>query len=247
MMSATAPHKVKAPAEGMIRVQAAKYGEEVFKPLPKPEVVQWIEGTVASHQHGAGRYDAPDFSFEVSYATSSRSEALIEILAPLRSDPRLVEQLAQIPAQSPWHQYQRDTIPLSVLDGKAYLSIHTDDEYADVMHSKSLAWLSGNPTIWTAVWAGGFSRGKGGLTIALITGDGRGAYLVCQTISKVVHTQLGECDGIRYFSKSGADAECWAVFHRSTPQVRFEEMVDVDSSEVLAVLKTLGLTLQIPE
>lgn len=215
----------------------------LFKDLSKPATVQWLEGTVGAKK--GGRYDSPNFSYRVTYAGSSRKDAAVEVLASLRSDPRVVEAVGKVDADERPFRFPLDALPRDELEEWCFIKVSISGEYVEALNSRTMTWLSNMAPIRTALWrtslaASGTPRP---LTLGILTGDGWKHYLVCQTVSRVIFEELKDVDGIFFLSKSGADANCWAIFDRAKHKETGREPIDADDCDLADAMADLGLAI----
>jgi hypothetical protein len=92
------------------------------------------------------RFDDPNATYRVLYASSQRLGCFIETLARFRIDPKLQAELAQIEGAD-------DCCPLGEVPvkwlGKRIMALATtDQEYADVCSSE---WVSACASCWQAI------------------------------------------------------------------------------------------------
>lgn len=94
-------------------------------------------------QHGRfdGRWDDPEGSYRVLYASTSRFGAFVEALGDFRADPELVAGLKDIVTEDEEPTVPPGHLPVSWLRGRAVGEATVTARCAQVGHSRSLAWL----------------------------------------------------------------------------------------------------------
>jgi hypothetical protein len=191
-----------------LEVKAA--ANPVYRIARRPDPWTWPEWAYANSTDGTfdNRWDDPEGSYRVLYASSQRAGAFVETLARYRVDLALLAELDQIalddPADSP---IPAGTVPHEWASerriGKAVLK----GDFADVTHPRSLTYLRGFLAAWLV------ARGITDLDAGTIRTVERP---VTQRMSRVIY----ECtvdgrrayEGVYYRSRLGDLYENWGVF-----------------------------------
>jgi hypothetical protein len=145
------------------------------------------------------RYDDPDGSYRVLYASSQRVGAFLETLARFRPDLEVVAELERIEGEDELPP----AVPRTWLDGRLIGEATVEGRFVDVGDAASLA------TLRTALAADAVHHGLDeidGATIRLHV-----PRALTQQISRYVYEQ-GSFAGIRYRSRLGDDVLNWAIF-----------------------------------
>lgn len=193
---------------------------EVWRVGRAPDPWSWTDWRYADRGRFPGRWDSPDGSYRTIYAGSTPQACLVELLAPFRPDPAVVDELAAI------HEDEADaslhpTVAPGRLDdswfrarrlGRAVLT----GTYCDVTHSATIAALR------SRFLARARQHGLADLDAAALQ-DARPRELT-QAIGRALYeeTEGGRAvlDGIRFPSRHGRELELWAVFERASDGVR---------------------------
>lgn len=188
-----------------------------------------IDGTFGN------RYDDPDASYRVLYASSQRLGAFLETLACFRPDLEVLAELDGIEGD--------DEPPASVgrtwLDGRLVGEATVEGRFVDVGDSASLA------TLRAALAASAIHYGLDEIDAATIRLHAPRAFT--QQVSRYIYEQ-GSFAGISYRSRLGDDVLNWAVFE-SAPDgqdpllATTSAAIAADDPDLCAALELLGLTL----
>ena len=103
------------------------------------------------------RFDDPDATYRVLYASSQRLGCFVETLARFRIDPTLLAELAQIEGADDYCPLGE--VPIEWVEKRIMGLATTDNEYADVCSSEWISRLRqviGNP--FEEVWSRGVRR-----------------------------------------------------------------------------------------
>jgi hypothetical protein len=202
----------------------------------QPDPWAWPDWSYAAPDGTFGnRYDDPEASYRVLYASSQRLGAFLETLARFRPDLEVFAELEQIDgAEEPPPALLRSWLDNRLL-GEATIA----GDFVDIGDSTSLA------TLRTALAAVAIHHGLDdidGATIRL-----RAPRAFTQQVSRFVYEQ-GPFAGIRYSSRLGDDVVNWAIFEPGpgthTPLVATEATsIDADDPDMRRALDLLGVTL----
>jgi hypothetical protein len=201
-----------------------------------PDPWAWPDWSYAAPDGTFGnRYDDPEASYRVLYASSQRLGAFLETLARFRPDVEVLAELEQINgAEEP-----APALPRSWL-GNRLLGVATViGDFVDVGDSASLA------TLRTALAAVAIHHGLDDIDAATIRLRAPRAFT--QQVSRFVYEQ-GPYAGIRYGSRLGDDVLNWAIFEPGpgihNPFVASKATsIDADDPDLRRALDVLGLTL----
>ena len=181
------------------------------------------------------RYDDPDGSYRVLYASSQRVGAFLETLARFRPDLEVLAELDRIEGD--------DEPPLAVprtwLAGRLIGEAIAEGCFVDVGDTASLAVLR------TALAASAIHHGLDEIDAATIRLRAPRAFT--QQVSRYVYEQ-GSFAGIRYRSRLGDDVLNYAIFEPApdgqVPLVATTSAaIAADDPDLRAALELLGLSL----
>jgi hypothetical protein len=185
------------------------------------------------------RWDDPESSYRVLYASSQRLGAFVETLSRFRPDPEVVAGLAEIEGEDdsvlpPGH------FPRSWLTERMVGEGTLEGRYADVGHSRSLSHLR------KALAARVLHYRLGDLDAATIRLSAPRRFT--QEVSRLIYecTQPDESQqfaGVRYLSRLGDEFENWAVFEPGHPTEMATSSIPGDDPDFAAAIERLGLTL----
>lgn len=188
-----------------------------------------IDGTFGN------RYDDPDASYRVLYASSQRLGAFLETLARFRPDLEVLAELERIEGDDE----PPPAVPRTWLDGRLIGEATAEGCFVDVGDTASLAVLR------TALAAHAIHHGLAEIDAATIRLRAPRAFT--QHVSRYIYEQ-GDFAGISYRSRLGDDVLNWAVFE-SAPDgpdpllATASAAIAADDPDLLAALELLGLTL----
>jgi hypothetical protein len=189
---------------------------EVWRVGRAPDPWVWTDWRYAERGRFPGRWDSPDGSYRTVYAGSTPLACLVELLAPFRPDPAVVDELAAIQEDEADASLHPTVTPGRLDDawfaarrlGRAVLT----GTYCDVTHSSTIAAL--RPRFLDAALRCGLAD----LDAAALQ-DARPRELT-QAIGRALYeeTEGGRAvlDGIRFPSRHGRELELWAVFERAS-------------------------------
>jgi hypothetical protein len=171
------------------------------------------------------RFDDPDATYRVLYASSQRLGCFLETLARFRLDPKLAAELADIEGEV--DHFPLGEVPAEWLQ-KRILGVATaGGEYADICSSE---WISGLRKSLAAQ----LSRfGVGDIDASVL--QKTAPRMLTQFVSRIVfYTGFS---GIYYRSKYGHDIENWALFEPFQIAVRDPEPVAVEDDDLQLALR----------
>ena len=210
----------------------------------RPEPWGWVPW-----QYGpftGGRYDDPAGLYRVLYAGTSPEACFVEVLAPFRPDPHLVEVLAALTvdedADADYPTRPPGLVPTSWLTARQLASAAVPGRFVDVRHKLTIAAL--RPALIGVA-----------LRLGLPDFDAAAIRLarpraLTQALSRHVYDGEeadGPLAGICYESRHGAALELWALFERTTRQaIDVREVADLtpDTPGLAAALRLHGLELE---
>ena len=145
------------------------------------------------------RYDDPDGSYRVLYASSQRVGAFLETLARFRPDLEVVAELERIEGDDE----PPPAVPRTWLDGRLIGEATVEGLFVDVGDTASLA------TLRAALAAHAIHHGLDEIDAAAIRLRAPRGFT--QQVSRYVYEQ-GSFAGLRYGSRLGDDVVNWAIF-----------------------------------
>jgi len=184
------------------------------------------------------RYDDPEASYRVLYASSQPIGAFLETLARFRPDLEVLAELEQIDGddESP------AGLPRAWLNGRMVGEATLQGRFVDVGDARSLA------TLRTALATSAIHYGLDEVDAATIRL--RAPRPFTQRVSRFVYEQRedqGSFSGIRYRSRLGDEIVNWAVFEPAPDATSpflatTSSTIDADDADLLEALDLLGLT-----
>jgi hypothetical protein len=146
------------------------------------------------------RFDDPDATYRVCYASSQRVCCFLETLARFRADLTLIAELNEIDGDDDYNPV--GTVPLAWLKSRVIGSGHIEGRYAEIGVSH-----------WIGLLRNRLARAC--LQMGVADLDAAALYQsaprrLTQMVSREVYARA--FDGIVYRSKYGVDLENWAVF-----------------------------------
>jgi hypothetical protein len=146
------------------------------------------------------RFDDPDSTYRVCYASSQRLCCFLETLARFRPDLTLIAELGQIAGEDDY--YPLGGVPVEWFGTRLIGSGHTDGRYADVGTSE-----------WIALLRNQLARACLELGVPDLDASALNRTAprrLTQLVSREVYARA--FDGIAYRSKYGEDLDNWALF-----------------------------------
>jgi hypothetical protein len=205
-----------------------------------PDPWAWPDWSYAASDGTFGnRYDDPESSFRVLYASSQRVGAFLETLARFRPDLELLAELARIEGDDEL----QPAVPRSWLDNRLLGEATVAGLFVDVGAATSLA------TFRTALAASAIRHGLDEIDAATIRLRAPRAFT--QRLSRFVYEhrdERGAFAGICYRSRLGDDLTNWALFEPApdtgSPFVSTTAAsIEADDPDLQAALRLLGLTI----
>jgi len=172
------------------------------------------------------RFDDPDATYRVLYASSQRLGCFVETLARFRIDPTLLAELAQIEGADDYCPL--GVVPVEWIKKRIMGRATTDQEYADVCSSE---WISRLRKL-LAIPLKKFGVEEFDASVLQQTAP----RILTQFVSRIVFN--GGLAGIYYRSKYGHDIENWALFEPFQIQAQEPELIRPDDRDLQ---RTLGL------
>jgi RES domain len=146
------------------------------------------------------RFDDPDATYRVLYASSQRLGCFLETLARFRVDPTLLAELAEIEGEDDYTPLRE--VPLEWLDLRTMGTATSDGEFADICSSE---WVSKLRRLLAAQLE---KLGVEDLDASVL--QQTAPRILTQFVSRLVFYE--DFAGIYYRSKYGHDIENWALF-----------------------------------
>ena len=178
------------------------------------------------------RFDDPESTYRVLYASSRPLGCFLETLARFRPDPMLAAELAKIAGMDDFHDL--GTIPPSWVQQRCLGSAQCAADFADIGSAK---WLARIRRKLAPVLAGlGFAEFD---AAALHRSEPR---RLTQMVSRLAFN--AGAGGVRYLSKFGSDVENWAIFEPFDLKDTTAEALRLGDPDLQAALRIHGLRWQ---
>jgi len=175
------------------------------------------------------RFDDPDATYRVLYASSQRLGCFLETLSRFRIDPKLAAELAAIEGEE--DHFPLGAVPVEWLQ-KRILGVATaGGEYADICSSEWISSLRKS----LAAHLGRFGVDDIDASVLQKTAP----RTLTQFVSRMVF--YAGFSGIYYLSKYGHDIENWALFEPFQINVRDPETVSVADPDLQLALRLHSL------
>lgn len=206
----------------------------------QPDPWAWPDWSYAGPDGTFGnRYDDPEASYRVLYASSQRIGAFLETLARFRPDLEVLAELEQIEGDDE----PPSAVPRAWLDKRMLGEATVEGRFVDVGDSGSLS------TLRVALAASAIRYGLDEIDAATIRL--RAPRTFTQDMSRFVYEQRddrGAFAGIRYRSRLGDDVHNWALFEPSPDApssfvATASTVIKADDSDLRTALGLLGLAL----
>ncbi len=167
----------------------------------KPDPWAAPDWASAGHDGTFGnRFDDPDATYRVLYASSQRLGCFLETLARFRVDPKLLAELAEIKGAD--DHLPLGEVPVEWVEKRIMGVATADGEYADIGSSE---WIS---RLRTSLAAQLEKFGVEDLDASVL--QKTAPRILTQFVSRIV--SYAGFAGIYYLSKYGHDIENWALF-----------------------------------
>jgi RES domain len=205
-----------------------------------PDPWAWPDWSYAAPDGTFGnRYDDPQASYRVLYASSQRVGAFLETLARFRPDLEVLAELDRIEGDDE----PPPAVPRSWLDKRLLGEARVEGRFVDVGDTTSLA------TLRMALAASAIRHGLDEIDAATIRLRAPRAFT--QQVSRFVYEQRddrGAFAGLRYRSRLGDEIINWALFEPApdagSPFVATTAAaIEADDPDLEAALGLLGLTI----
>lgn len=206
----------------------------------QPDPWAWPDWAYAGPDGTFGnRYDDPEASYRVLYASSQRMGAFLETLARFRPDLEVLAELERIDGDDE----PPASLPRTWLDGRTIGEATLQGRFVDVGDARSLA------TLRTALTASAIRHGFDEIDAGTIRLSAPRAFT--QTASRFLYEQRddrGAFAGIRYRSRLGDEIVNWAVFEPAPDApspflATTSGTIHADDADLIAALDLLGLAL----
>lgn len=206
----------------------------------QPDPWAWPDWAYAGPDGTFGnRYDDPEASYRVLYASSQRMGAFLETLARFRPDLAVLAELEQIDGDDE----PPAGVPRTWLDGRRIGEAALQGRFVDVGDARALA------TLRAALAASAIHYGLDEIDAGTIRLSAPRAFT--QSVSRFVYDQRddrGSFAGIRYRSRLGDELVNWAVFEPAPDApspflTTASAMIQADDADLVAALNLLGLAL----
>lgn len=206
----------------------------------RPDPWAWPDWSYAGPDGTFGnRYDDPDASYRVLYASSERIGTFLETLSRFRPDLEVLAALEQIDGDDE----PPAGVPRAWLDTRMIGEATLERRFVDVGDTRSLA------TLRKALAASAIHHGLDDIDAATIRMRAPRAFT--QRMSRFVYEERddrGSFAGIHYRSRLGDEIVNWAVFEPApdAPSVFLataSEAIKADDADLIAALDLLRLVL----
>ncbi|MGC2194437.1 MAG: RES family NAD+ phosphorylase [Terriglobales bacterium] len=175
------------------------------------------------------RFDDPDATYRVLYASSQRLGCLLETLARFRIDPQLAAELAAIEGEG--DHFPLGAVPVEWLRKRILGIATTSGEYADICSSE---WIS---RLRKSLASHLNKFGVEDIDASAL--QKTAPRTLTQFVSRIVF--YAGFSGIYYLSKYGHDIENWALFEPFQINVRDPETVPVEDRDLQLALRLHSL------
>jgi len=178
------------------------------------------------------RFDDPDATYRVLYASSQKLGCFLETLARFRLDPKLMAELGEIDGDD--DHFPLGEVPVEWIQKRVLGVATAAGEYADICSSE---WIS---RLRRAL-AGQLEKfGLDDLDASAL--QKTAPRILTQLVSRIVF--YAGFSGIYYLSKYGHDIKNWALFEPFQITVRDPEPVRIDDSDLQLALRLHSLKLR---
>ena len=175
------------------------------------------------------RFDDPDATYRVLYASSQKLGCFLETLARFRLDPKLMAELAEIDGDD--DHFPLGEVPVEWVQRRILGVATVAGEYADICSSE---WIS---RLRRAL-VGPLERfGLDDIDASAL--EKTAPRMLTQLVSRIVF--YAGFSGIFYLSKYDHDVENWALFEPFHITMRKPEPIRVDDSDLQLALRLYSL------
>jgi hypothetical protein len=212
----------------------------LYRVAREPDPWAWPDWSYAGPDGTFGnRYDDPEASYRVLYASAQRVGAFVETLARFRPDLEVLAELEEIEGDDE----PPAGVPRAWLRTRMVGEATVQGRFADVGDARTLA------TLRIALAATAIHFGLDEIDAATIRSRAPRAFT--QAVSRFVYEQRdeqGSFAGIRYGSRLGDQFVNWAIFEPAPDapspfQSTSSNPVEADDPDLRAALDVLGLAL----
>jgi hypothetical protein len=175
------------------------------------------------------RFDDPDATYRVLYASSQRLGCFLETLARFRLDPKLAAELAAIEGEEDY--FPLAGVPVEWLRKRILGTATAGGEYADICSSEWISRLRKS----LATHLSRFGVEDIDASVLQKTAP----RTLTQFVSRIVF--YAGFSGIYYLSKYGHDIENWALFEPFQINVRNPEVVSPEDRDLQLALRLHSL------
>lgn len=211
----------------------------VYRIGRQPDPWVWPDWRYAGADGTFGnRFDDPQGTYRVLYASTHRLATFLECLAPFRPDPAVIAEYAAIETDDADPEPPLGgEVPVEWLDGRCIGTATLTGDYVELGHHQTLAEL--RHVMARRLVHHGVTE-LDAATIRLTT-----PRALTQEISRYVFddTTAGarRWNGISYLSKYGDDLDNWAVFEPAAPTVIGLDLIDQRDRDLAEALQLHGL------
>jgi hypothetical protein len=175
------------------------------------------------------RFDDPDATYRVLYASSQRLGCFLETLARFRIDPKLLAELAEIEGDD--DHFPLGEVPVEWVEKRIMGVATANGEYADVCSSE---WIGRLRKLLAAHLE---KFGVDDVDASILQKSA--PRILTQFVSRIVFS--AGFAGIYYLSKYGHDIENWALFEPFQINVKAPERIRRDDRDLQRALQLHSL------
>jgi hypothetical protein len=175
------------------------------------------------------RFDDPDATYRVLYASSQRLGCFLETLARFRVDPKLLTELAEISGEDDY--WPLGEVPLEWAGKRVMGAATANGDYADICSSE---WISKLRKL-LAIHLEKFGLDDFDASVLQQTAP----RILTQFVSRIVF--YDDSAGIYYRSKYGHDIENWALFEPFQIEAKGLQTIQPEDPDLQQALLLHGL------
>jgi hypothetical protein len=175
------------------------------------------------------RFDDPDATYRVLYASSQRLGCFLETLARFRVDPKLLTELAEIAGEDDY--WPLGEVPLEWAGKRVMGAATANGDYADICSSE---WISKLRKL-LAIHLEKFGLDDFDASVLQQTAP----RILTQFVSRIVF--YDDFAGIYYRSKYGHDIENWALFEPFQIEAKGLQTIQPEDPDLQQALLLHGL------
>lgn len=208
----------------------------VFRVSRGPDPFAWPDWSFAGDDRTFGnRWDDPEGSYRVLYASTDRLGAFVETLARFRSDPSVAAVLAGISGDD--LVFPAGGVPHDWLEGRRIGQARVSGSYAAISRSRSLAWLRQSLGDRLARYD---LSDLDAATIRL-TAPRRFTQEVSRAVQSCSANGERMFAGITYLSRLGDELRNWAIFEPAEMELLRTDAIRHDDRDLREALQILRL------